>query len=204
VASSLVNYVDENMLELLRQHRDSLWVKILHTIWLAFMKLKIALMLTYHQLLLIGMIVLSWFLGGGWKALLLLSAAGVTAWQLWRIYEPEWRLAKLRRARGGDQCDFLRLCYREMERFFALRDTPRAPQITAAEYEQLLIRRFKPLAGEVKTITRLFQQAVYGTEPLGATQVEEAFQAVEKILHSKVPMPGRKFRQYWPGKRQRA
>lgn len=204
VASSLINYVDENMLDLLRQHRDSLWVKILHAIWLAFIKLKLALMLTYHQLLLIGMIILSWFLSGGWKTILLFSASGIAAWQLWRFYEPAWRLAKLRRASSGDQYTFLRLCYREMEHFFALRDAPRAPQITATEYEQFLIRRFKPLAGEVGTITRLFEQVAYGTEPLGETQAEEAFQAVEKILRSKVPMPGRKFRQYWPGKRQQA
>lgn len=201
VASSLINYVDENMLDLLRQHRDSLWVKILHAIWLAFMKLKIALAATCLQLLLLSHIILNWFLGWGWKALLLLSAAGIAAWQFWLFYEPTWRLAKLRRALSGDQSIFLRLCYREMEHFFALRGLPRAPQITAAEYEQFLDRRFKPLSGHVETITRFFQQVVYGTEVVSTIQMEEVFQAVEKILRSKVPMPGGTFRQFrfWKG-----
>jgi transglutaminase-like putative cysteine protease len=194
VASSLFNYVDENMLDLLRQHGDSLWVKILHKLWIILVKLKLALILTYMQLQLAFHFIWFWFLRGGWILLLLLLAAGVAAWQFWRFYEPTWRMAKLRRARNGDPHTFLRLCYREMERFFDLRGTVRAPQITALEYEQLLVRRFMPLSEPITVITRLFQKAAYGPEPLTATNTNEAYSAIEKLMRSKLPASRKTFR----------
>ena len=188
VASSLFQYVDESMLELLRQYSDSLWVKFLHNLWLMLVKLKLALIIA-SALIMRRLLYLSyWFLDTGWMYFLLLFAITGSTWRFWRFYEPDWRLAKLRRAQNGDPHTFLKLCYREMERFFALRGAPRSPQITAVEYQHSLARRFLPLADQITVITRLFEQAVYGSEPLAAVQLEEAFRAVEEMMHSKLPV----------------
>jgi hypothetical protein len=111
----------------------------------------------------------------------------VGGWYLWRFLEPAWRLAKLRRKRSGDPQQFLVLCYREMERHFALRGTARAPHITPLEYERLLTGRFLPLAEQIALVTRLFQQAAYGPAPVAAAETEEALRAFEEIHRWKDP-----------------
>jgi len=203
VASNLFQYMDESMLELLRQHRDSLWVKILHNLWLILMKLQLALMAAIVFIKLTSLYVSFWFLGGGWVIILVLLTIAIVVWRFWCFYEPSWRLARLRRARNGDPQIFLKLCFREMERFFALRGAVRSPQITAAEYEHFLVRQFLSLSGQIAVITRLFGQAVYGAEPLTAVQLEEAFRAVEEMMRSKLPVTGRTFRLNRIGKLQR-
>jgi hypothetical protein len=159
-------------------------------IWPMLLKIWVVVVAAFAVLTRQCFSLLDWFLRGGWQAILLLFAAVAGGWYLWRFLEPAWRLAKLRRKRNGDPQQFLVLCYREMERHFALRGTARAPHITPLEYERLLARRFLPLAEQIALVTRLFQQAAYGPAPVAAAKAQEALQAFEEIQRWKDP--GRK------------
>lgn len=181
VATGLVRYAEDRVEELIRKNRNSLWVKFLMKIWPILVKLWVALLATLAMMKLASLALWYWFLRKGWLVLLMLLAAAGCGWYLWRRLEPAWRLARLRRARDGDQQLFLRLCYQEMERLCAARGLVRAAQMTPLEYGQLLSRRFPPLAGQVATITRLFQQAAYGPVPVAAEEAEEALRAFEEM-----------------------
>jgi transglutaminase-like putative cysteine protease len=190
VATGLVRYLGDRSEELIRKNRDSLWVKFLMKIWPMLLKIWAVVMSTFAVLSRQCFRLLDWFLRGGWQAVLLLFAAVVGGWYLWRFLEPAWRLAKLRRKRNGNPQQFLVLCYREMERHFALRGTARAPHITPLEYERLLTSCFLPLAEQIALVTRLFQQAAYGPSPVAMAEAEVALRAFEEIHRWKDP--GRK------------
>jgi protein-glutamine gamma-glutamyltransferase len=181
VAAGLVRYLGDRAEDLIRKDRESWWAKLLQGIMLALFKLWQFIKLISALLVMRCLLLWRWFMGGGWLAILLLFSATVSGWYLWQYLEPVWRLARLRRAVGGESGRFVALCYREMERHFRRRGKPRLPSVTPLEYEQLLCRRFPELAGQVALITRYFQQAAYGPEPLGpadAMRTLEAFTAI--------------------------
>ncbi len=204
VAGNLLHYIDQNILELLRQHSNSLWVKILHNLWTMFEKLLLALMAALTMAQQLCMHFLYWLMNGGWLVILLATAICAAGVYVWHLYEPYWRLSKLRRAHAANPSQFPTCCYHEMERFFSLRSMPRMPQMTPLEYERLLVRRFASLAGQITFITDLFQQAAYGPAPLAAEDADAAYQAVEKLLHSKLPATRKRFCLCGRMKRQRA
>lgn len=187
VATGLVRYLGDRAEDLVRKHRHSWWTQLLQKIWTVLLKLWLALMATLAMMKLACLALWFWFLRLGWMLILLLLAAAGGGWYLWRYFEPAWRLARLRRARDGDPQRFLRLCYREMERHFAARGVARAPHVTPLEYELLLAKRFKFLSDQVAAVTRLFQQAAYGSVLVAAADAEEAFRAFEEIQRWKSP-----------------
>jgi len=185
VATGLVRYLGDRAESLVYKNKHSWWSQMLQKIWTILQKLWLVLLGMFAVLKISCLYAWFWFLRVGWLISLLLLMAAGTGWYLWRTYEPSWRLARLRRARDMDPQDFLRLCYKEMERCFAARGVARAPQITALEYEQQLAQRFMPLAGQITVMTALFQQAVYGSGPLDAARSDDAFRAVEAMLRWK-------------------
>ena len=181
VATGLVRYLGDRTEELLYRHRHAWWTQMLQKIWNFLLKLWLALAAILYKLTAAFLLLWLWLLRGGWLIVLQFIAAAGGGWYLWRRFEPDWRLARLRRARDGDPHGFPRLCYREMERHFSARGSARPPHVTPLEYERLLARRFNPLAGQVGVITRLFQQAAYGPLPITATEAEEVFRAFVEI-----------------------
>jgi hypothetical protein len=181
VATGLVRYAGDQIEDLIRKKRDSLWVKLLMKIWPVLVKLWVAILATLAMMKLAGLALWFWFLHKGWLLLLILLAAAGCGWYLWRRFEPAWRIARLRRRCAGDPQCFIRLCYREMERHFSARGAVRPSHVTPAEYERLLAGQFSPLAAQIALITRLFQQAAYGPGPLGMAAAQEALAAMETI-----------------------
>lgn len=181
VATGLVRYAGDRAEELIRTNRHSLWVTFLMKLWPLLAKLWAAIMATFVMVKLACLALWFWFLRKGWLELFMLLAAGGCGWYLWRRFEPAWRLARLRRALKGDPRRFMHLCYDEMERLCACRGTARLSHVTPLEYEQLLIRRFPPMAVQIATITRLFQEAAYGPTPVTAPAAEEALRAFAKM-----------------------
>ncbi|HEY6874537.1 MAG TPA: transglutaminaseTgpA domain-containing protein [Geobacteraceae bacterium] len=191
VAAGLVRYMDDHIQDLIRKNRDSLWVRLLMKIWPVVAKLWAILLVTLVWIQLTCFRLWYWFLREGWLLLLIVIFAAAIGWYLWRRLEPAWRLARLRRARNGETQRFLRLCYGEMERHFTARGAERLPHVTPLEYEQLLARRFKPLAGQVAAITRLFERSAYGAVPIAAGEADEALSAFEEIQKHKDQAPVR-------------
>ena len=191
VATGLVRYLGDRIENLIRENRESLWVKLLMMIWPILLKLWAAVLMCRAIFLRLSLMLWEWFtLGGGWLTTMLSVAAVVVGWYLWRLLEPAWRLARLRGMTKKDPQGFLVLCYREMERHFTLRGTARAPHLTPLEYQLLLAGRFLPLIEQIDTITRLFRQAAYGPVPLTLAEAEEALGAFAEIQRWKEP--GRK------------
>ncbi len=187
VATCLVRYLGDRAEQLLSKNRHTWWSQMLQKIWTALDKLWMTIKLKLLEIGMVALLVLAWFLRGGWRiGLLFLTIAG-SGWYLWHRFEQSWLLARLRRARKMDPQLYLRLCYHEMERCFSARGVARAPQITAKEYEQLLLQRFMPLAGQIAVMTGLFQQAAYGAKPVDAARSEDAFRAVEAMMRWKEP-----------------
>lgn len=196
VAPGLIRYLGDRIQSVVERHPDSLWVEFLKTVWELAMKLEVMALEIAFPIVLRYYKLRSWFLLGGWLWIVLGCAGLAAGWYLWRVMEPLWRLARLRKMRSGDLQQFPVLCYRELERHFARRGAPRAPHLTPLEYERLLSSRYLPLAGEIAAITRLFEQASYGPEPVAAAETEEALRAFAQIQRWKEPgrnrfLPGR-------------
>ncbi|HBG08382.1 MAG: hypothetical protein A2075_09510 [Geobacteraceae bacterium GWC2_58_44] len=183
VATGLVRYLGDRIEHLIYENRDSLWVKLLKTIWPILLKLWVEVVDVAVRLMVLALILMQWFTSGGWLNIVSLLAAVLAGRYLWRLLEPAWRLARLRRTRRGDPQRFLVLCYREMERHFARRGTARAPHLTPLEYRNLLTARFLPLDQQITLITRLFQQATYGPVPVAIAEIEteQALRAFAEI-----------------------
>lgn len=187
VAGTLARYLGDRTKELIRKNRNSLWVKFLMKIRPVLMKIWLVITATFAVILLKCLKLGHWFLGGGWRSIVLLFLAVTGGWYLRRMLEPAWRMAGLRRKRSGDPRQFLLSCYREMERHFGSRGTPRARPMTPLEYELLLAGRFPALSEKIALITRLFEQAAYGVVPVSAIEAGAALRAFEDIRRWKEP-----------------
>jgi len=181
VAASLFRYLGDRLEDLVRKDRESWWAKLLQGIMLALFKLWQFIKVAAALVMLRCLLLVHWFKAGGWLIITLLVATLVSAWYLWQYLEPAWRLARLRRSVGGETGRFVILCYREMERHFRRRGEARLPHLTPLEYQAVLAGRFPVLAAEISLITRYFQQAHYGPEPVGAEQAREALAAFTAI-----------------------
>jgi len=126
-----------------------------------------------------------------WLALALaLSALGAAAWLFARAFRlgaptdplaDEVEAAAQALATGHDLKDVVIRCYLQMERVMAAEQGIQRPEaMTAREFEAYLAQRGIP-AAPVHTLTRLFEQARYGSRPLDGPDEDAARQAILAI-----------------------
>jgi len=190
VATGLVRYLGDRVEDLIRKDKESWWAKSMQAIMLALFKLWLNIKI--YALLLVSrfLMLLNWFMRGGWQLLVLLFGTVIGCWYLRRCLEPAWRLARLRRQRSADPQQFLFDCYREMERHFSRRGEARPTHLTPLEYEQLLAAVVPALEIQISLITRYFQQAAYGRESVTTFEAGEALRAFEEIHRCREPKRG--------------
>ena len=97
------------------------------------------------------------------------------------ILQPAFDLFRLKRMKNKDPEKFIIRCYWAMERCFKRKGVPRPRSCTPGEYGTDLTVRYRHLAGQIRTITGLFQLAVYGAYALNTVDIENAYQAYKEI-----------------------
>lgn len=182
--SGVARSLEDMIQEVLHSHRDDWWAKIIEQV-LAFLKrLWTALKYLFMVVVNIGYAFARWLLSGGWKIYALLLALAAGGFALHRALAPALAMRRLRKAKNHDARAFLRLCYREMEKCFALRGEKRLLPESVTEYGQSLRgnERFRGIAKHIEVVVGLFNQAQYSSALLGTGDAEAAYNAFLQIL----------------------
>jgi hypothetical protein len=192
VVSSLGDYIKDRTNSLIEANPNKWWAKLLQTLREALHKIYafIEMILLAIKEFILG--IFNWFIAVGWKFLLFTLVIAGIIYAFYLLLYPIMKKWKLKRLKEKDSGNFIFECYRNMERFFAKKGTPRPMFYTPFEYKELLKVRFGQIYNEIELITRVFEIEKYGPHPVSTEDANAAYNAYEHILKASLPIEASK------------
>jgi len=192
VVSSLGDYIKDRTNSLLEANPNKWWAKLLQTLREFLQKIYAFIEMILLAIKEITISIFNWFIAVGWKFLLLILMNAGIIYAFYLLLYPIMKKWKLKRLKEKDSGNFIYECYRNMERFFANKGTPRPFFYTPFEYKELLKVRFGQIYNEIELITRVFEAEKYGPYPVSTEDANAAYNAYEHILKASLPLQNRK------------
>ncbi len=178
IASALARYLKNRLRIAGMTGRENGWVKALQKTVTFFDRVKMFLKKVW---MIFKESIWVWLKSIGIMGLIAVLITAVISAVVHFFLQPVLDLLRLKRMKHGDPEKFIIRCYWAMERCFKRKGVPRPRSCTPGEYETVLTVKYRHLAGQISTITGLFQLAVYGDYTLNTVDIKNAYQAYKEI-----------------------
>jgi transglutaminase-like putative cysteine protease len=182
IVSSLTDYLKDRINALIKANPERWWAKIIDSFLAVIKKTYIFIEMILLTVKTIALNIFHWFQTIGWKFLILVLVSVGSIYVLYHLLRPLINKWGLKRLKESDSDNFIFECYRNMERLFAKKGSPRPLFYTPFEYKELLKIRFGLLLPQIEFITDVFQQAKYSPHPVSSEDADAAYKAYENIF----------------------